>query len=41
MTWELIERGHVPNNYVLGIWVMEITVQFLGKYIMIIGYLDH
>ena len=29
----------MPNNYVLGIWVIVITVQVLGKY-MIIGCLD-
>ena len=33
------QKVHVPNNSVLGIWVIVITVQFLGKY-MIIGYLD-
>ena len=32
-------RVHVPNNWVLGIWVIVIMVQALGKY-MIIGYLD-
>ena len=30
---------YVPNNLLLGIWVIVITVQILGKY-MIIGYLD-
>ena len=29
----------MPNNQVLGIWVMVIIVQVSGKY-MIIGYLD-
>ena len=32
-------RVHVPNAYVLGIWVIVIIVQVLGKY-MIIRYLD-
>ena len=32
-------RVHVPNNWVLGIWVIVIMVQVWGKY-MIIGYLD-
>ena len=32
-------RVHVPNNWVLGFWVIVIIVQVLGKY-MIIGYLD-
>ena len=32
-------RVHVPNNLVLGIWVIVIIVQVLGKY-MIIRYLD-
>ena len=35
----LTQRVHVPNNKVLGIWVIGIIVQVLGKY-MIIGYLD-
>ena len=30
----------VPNNWVLGFWVLEIMVQVLGEYI-IIRYLDH
>ena len=29
----------MPNNWVLGIWVIVIEVQVLGKY-MIIKYLD-
>ena len=33
------QRVHVPNNLVLGIWVIVIIVLVLGKY-MIIGYLD-
>ena len=33
------QRVHVPNNSVLGIWVVVIIVQVSGKY-MIIGYLD-
>ena len=33
------QRVHVPNNKVLGFWVIVILVQVLGKY-MIIGYLD-
>ena len=33
------QRVHVPNNSVLGIWVIVIIVQVLGKY-MIIWYLD-
>ena len=32
-------RVHVPNNLVLGFWVIVIIVQVLGKY-MIIRYLD-
>ena len=32
-------RVHVPNNWVLGIWVIVIIVQVWGEY-MIIGYLD-
>ena len=32
-------RVHVPNNWVLGIWVIVILVQVLGKY-MIVRYLD-
>ena len=32
-------RVQVPNNWVLGYWVIIIIVQVLGKY-MIIGYLD-
>ena len=34
-----ILRVQVPNMQVLGIWVIVILVQVLGKY-MIIGYLD-
>ena len=34
-------RVHVPNKKVLGIWVIVIIVQVLGKCIVIIiGYLD-
>ena len=33
------QRVQVPNNLVLGFWVIVIIVQVLGKY-MIIGYLD-
>ena len=33
------QRVHVPNNWVLGFWVIVITVQVLGKY-MYIRYLD-
>ena len=33
------QRVHVPNNEVLGFWVIVIIVQVLGKY-MIIMYLD-
>ena len=32
-------RVHVPNNWVLRIWVIVIIVLVLGKY-MIIWYLD-
>ena len=32
-------RVHVPNNWVLGIWIMVIIDLVLGKY-MIIRYLD-
>ena len=32
-------RVHVPNNQVLGIWVIVIVGQVLGKYV-IIGHLD-
>ena len=32
-------RVHVPNTWVLGILVIVILVQVLGKY-MIIGYMD-
>ena len=32
-------RVHVPNNWVLGFWVIVIIVQVLGKY-MIIKCLD-
>ena len=35
----LTQRVHVPNNLVLGIWVIVIIVQVLGKY-MTIRYLD-
>ena len=37
--WYLSQRVHVPNNWVLGFWVIVIVVQVLGKY-MIIRYLD-
>ena len=37
--WPISLRVHVPNNQVLGFWVIVIIVQVLGKYI-IIGYLD-
>ena len=33
-----IPEGHVPNNLVLGIWVLASIVQVLVKYV-IIGYL--
>ena len=33
------QRVQVPNNSVLGFWVIVIVVQVLGKY-MIIKYLD-
>ena len=36
---DLTQRVQVPNNQVLGFWVMVFIVQALGKY-MIIGYLD-
>ena len=32
-------RVHVPNNLVLGFWVIIVIVQVLGKH-MIIRYLD-
>ena len=32
-------RVYVPNNLVLGFWVIVIVVQFLGEY-MKIEYLD-
>ena len=35
----LAQRVHVPNNLVLGFWVIVILIQVLGKY-MIIRYLD-
>ena len=35
----LTQRIHVSNNQVLGIWVLVIMVQVLGKY-MTIRYLD-
>ena len=34
-----IQRVQVPNNWVLGFWVIVIIVQVLGKY-MIFRYLD-
>ena len=39
-SWTLTQRVHVPNNLVLGFWVMVVIVQVLGRY-MIIRYLDH
>ena len=38
-TGVLTQRVHVPNNEVLGFWVIVVIVQVLGKY-MIIRYLD-
>ena len=38
-TKAITQRVHVPNNLVLGIWVIVIVVQVWGKY-MIIWYLD-
>ena len=35
----ITQRVQVPNNWVLGIWVIVITLLALGKY-MIIRYLD-
>ena len=35
----LSQKVHVPNNKVLGFWVIAIMIQVLGKY-MILGYLD-
>ena len=35
----LTQRIHVPNNEVLGFWVVVAIVQVLGKY-MIFKYLD-
>ena len=35
----LIQRVQVPNNQVLGIWLIVLIVQVLGK-CMIITYLD-
>ena len=35
----ITQRVQVPNNWVLGFWVIVIIVQVLGRY-MIIGYLD-
>ena len=35
----LTQRVQVPNDLVFGFWVIVITVQVLGKY-MIIGYWD-
>ena len=32
-------RVQVPNNLILGFWVIVIVVQILGKY-MILRYLD-
>ena len=37
--YSITQRVHVLNNQVLGIWVLLIIVQVLGKY-MIIRYLD-
>ena len=40
LTSFLTQRVHVPNNLVLGSWVVVvITVQVWGEY-LIIGYLD-
>ena len=39
LKWFISQRVHVHNNLVLGIWVIVIIVQVLGKY-MIIGYVD-
>ena len=36
---DLSLRVHVPNNWVLGIWVIVVMVQVWGKY-TIIGHLD-
>ena len=35
----ITQRVHVPNNLVLGLWVIVIIAQVLGKYMMM-GYLD-
>ena len=35
----ITQRVHVPNNWVLGIWVIVIIVQVLGEHMMI-RYLD-
>ena len=40
-SFSLSQRVHVPNNLVLGFWVIVIIVQVLGKYsYIIIEYLD-
>ena len=33
-------RVQVPDNLVLGFRVLEIILQVLGKYMIMIGYLD-
>ena len=35
----ITQRVRVPNNLVLGFWVIVIIIQVLGKY-MVISYLD-
>ena len=36
--WAYLPRGsHVPNNWVLGVWVIVIIVHVLGKYMIIRG----
>ena len=40
MRLNLTLRVQVPNNYVLGYWVIVVNVQFMGKHNMISGYLD-
>ena len=39
-SWDFVTlRVHVPNNLVLGLWVMMIIIEVLGKYVNI-RYLD-
>ena len=38
-TTRITQRVQVPNNWVLGVWVMGIMVSVLGKY-TILRYLD-